>query len=110
MPRILLVEDDEMNRDMLSRRLTRKGYEVSFAIDGRQGLAMVLRADPRQGPAQTSREPLEFIPEGIGRRIRSGATPARTWASGGPGCRSGRPARLRSGWIGPGREESGWQA
>jgi CheY-like chemotaxis protein len=43
MPRILLVEDNEMNRDMLSRRLTRKGYEVSIAIDGRQGLAMALR-------------------------------------------------------------------
>ncbi len=43
MPRILLVEDNEMNRDMLSRRLARKGYEVSIAIDGRQGLAMALR-------------------------------------------------------------------
>jgi two-component system, cell cycle response regulator DivK len=43
MPRILLVEDNEMNRDMLSRRLTRKGYEVSIAIDGRQGLSMALR-------------------------------------------------------------------
>lgn len=43
MPRILLVEDNEMNRDMLSRRLSRKGYEVSIAIDGQQGLAMALR-------------------------------------------------------------------
>jgi CheY-like chemotaxis protein len=43
MPRILLVEDNEMNRDMLSRRLARKGYEVSIAIDGRQGLSMALR-------------------------------------------------------------------
>ena len=43
MPRILLVEDNEMNRDMLSRRLSRKGYEVSIAIDGQQGLAMSLR-------------------------------------------------------------------
>ena len=102
-PRIMLVEDNEMNHDMLSRRLTRKGYEVSIAIDRRQGLAMALRGGSRQGPPQTSREPLEFVPEGVGRRIRSGATPARTWASGGPGCRSGRPARLRSGWIGPGR-------
>ena len=38
MPRILLVEDNEMNRDMLSRRLSRKGYEVSIAIDGHQGV------------------------------------------------------------------------
>jgi CheY-like chemotaxis protein len=34
----LLVEDNEMNRDMLSRRLERKGYEVELAVDGRQGV------------------------------------------------------------------------
>jgi CheY-like chemotaxis protein len=39
MPRILLVEDNEMNRDMLSRRLQRKGYTVLIAVDGEQGLA-----------------------------------------------------------------------
>lgn len=39
MPRILLVEDNEMNRDMLSRRLQRKGYSVIIAVDGEQGLA-----------------------------------------------------------------------
>lgn len=38
MPKILLVEDNEMNRDMLSRRLTRKGYEVVIAFDGAQGM------------------------------------------------------------------------
>jgi two-component system cell cycle response regulator DivK len=38
--KILLVEDNEMNRDMLSRRLTRKGYEVVMALDGGQGVAM----------------------------------------------------------------------
>ncbi|MCE7875252.1 response regulator [bacterium CPR1] len=38
MPRILLVEDNENNRDMLSRRLLRKGYEVILAEDGRQAL------------------------------------------------------------------------
>ncbi len=38
MPRILLVEDNEMNRDMLSRRLERKGYEVVMAIDGQEGI------------------------------------------------------------------------
>jgi CheY-like chemotaxis protein len=37
--RILLIEDNEMNRDMLSRRLTRKGYEVVIAVDGEDGLA-----------------------------------------------------------------------
>ncbi|PYT80697.1 MAG: two-component system response regulator [Acidobacteria bacterium] len=37
MPKILLVEDNEMNRDMLSRRLERKGYRVVLAQDGRQG-------------------------------------------------------------------------
>ena len=40
MPKILLVEDNEMNRDMLSRRLARKGYEVAMAVDGREGVAM----------------------------------------------------------------------
>jgi two-component system cell cycle response regulator DivK len=40
MSKILLVEDNELNRDMLSRRLTRKGYDVSVAPDGRQGVAM----------------------------------------------------------------------
>ena len=39
MPKILLVEDNEMNRDMLSRRLERKGYEVAIAVDGGEGLA-----------------------------------------------------------------------
>jgi CheY-like chemotaxis protein len=38
MPRLLLVEDNEMNRDMLSRRLERKGYEVFLAVDGQQGV------------------------------------------------------------------------
>ena len=40
MAKILLVEDNEMNRDMLSRRLERKGYSVVIAIDGAQGVAM----------------------------------------------------------------------
>lgn len=38
MVKILLVEDNEMNRDMLSRRLERKGYEVEIAIDGQEGV------------------------------------------------------------------------
>jgi two-component system cell cycle response regulator DivK len=42
MPIILLVEDNEMNRDMLSRRLMRKGYEVLLAVDGQQGIDMCL--------------------------------------------------------------------
>ena len=39
MAKILLVEDNEDNRDMLSRRLERKGYEVVIAVDGAQGVA-----------------------------------------------------------------------
>jgi CheY-like chemotaxis protein len=39
MATILLVEDNEMNRDMLSRRLVRKGYEVIIAVDGAEGVA-----------------------------------------------------------------------
>jgi CheY-like chemotaxis protein len=38
--RILLVEDNEMNRDMLSRRLRKRGYEVVVAVDGEQGVAL----------------------------------------------------------------------
>jgi two-component system, cell cycle response regulator DivK len=46
MTRILLVEDNEMNRDMLSRRLIRSGYEVSLAMDGQQGADMALSEQP----------------------------------------------------------------
>jgi two-component system cell cycle response regulator DivK len=46
MPRILLVEDNEMNRDMLSRRLIRNGYEVVIAVDGQQGVDMALSERP----------------------------------------------------------------
>jgi CheY-like chemotaxis protein len=38
MAKILLVEDNEMNRDMLSRRLLRRGFEVSVAVDGQEGV------------------------------------------------------------------------
>ncbi len=40
MPKVLIVEDNEMNRDMLSRRLERRGFDVVIAIDGAQGVAM----------------------------------------------------------------------
>jgi CheY-like chemotaxis protein len=40
MPIILLVEDNEMNRDMLSRRLQRRGYDVLLAMDGEEGIAI----------------------------------------------------------------------
>ena len=46
MPKILLVEDNEMNQDMLARRLTRKGYEVVIAADGGQGVAMARSEAP----------------------------------------------------------------
>lgn len=44
--KILLVEDDEMNRDMLSRRLMKRGYDVVIATDGEHGLAMARSARP----------------------------------------------------------------
>jgi two-component system cell cycle response regulator DivK len=44
--KILLVEDDEMNRDMLSRRLIKRGYEVVIAIDGGQGVEMARSESP----------------------------------------------------------------
>lgn len=46
MTKILLVEDNEMNRDMLSRRLQRKGYEVVMAADGGEGVAMAASERP----------------------------------------------------------------
>ena len=46
MPKILLVEDNEMNRDLLSRRLKRKGYQVVFAHDGGQGHDMAFSESP----------------------------------------------------------------
>ena len=46
MAKILLVEDNEMNRDMLSRRLQRRGHEVLVAVDGAQGLELARSAGP----------------------------------------------------------------
>ena len=46
MSKILLVEDNEMNRDMLSRRLTKKGFEVVIAINGQEGVDMASSENP----------------------------------------------------------------
>jgi|SRR6185369_3591987 len=46
MTKVLLVEDNEMNRDMLSRRLIRKGYEIVIAVDGEQAVAMARSEAP----------------------------------------------------------------
>jgi CheY-like chemotaxis protein len=46
MARILLVEDNEMNRDMLSRRLERRGHEVVIAVDGGQGVELARSEHP----------------------------------------------------------------
>lgn len=46
MKRILIVEDNEMNRDVLSRRLARRGYDVLLALDGPHGLAMAAMHGP----------------------------------------------------------------
>ena len=46
MSKILLVEDNEMNRDMLSRRLERKGFEVVIAVDGQDGVTMAASEKP----------------------------------------------------------------
>jgi CheY-like chemotaxis protein len=46
MPKILLVEDNEDNRDMLSRRLGKKGYEVVIAVDGEEGCRLALTEKP----------------------------------------------------------------
>ena len=46
MAKVLLVEDNEMNRDMLSRRLQKRGYEVVTAVDGREGLTLAQSEAP----------------------------------------------------------------
>jgi CheY-like chemotaxis protein len=46
MVKILLVEDNEMNRDMLSRRLAKRGFEVLMAVDGAEGVAMARSVNP----------------------------------------------------------------
>jgi len=46
MPKILLVEDNEMNRDMLSRRLEKRGYTLAIAVDGGAGVAMAKSEQP----------------------------------------------------------------
>ena len=46
MAKVLLVEDNEMNRDMLSRRLIRRGFEVVFAVDGQQGVDLARSEKP----------------------------------------------------------------
>ena len=46
MSKILVVEDNEMNRDMLTRRLERKGFEVVIAIDGKAGIDMASSSNP----------------------------------------------------------------
>ena len=46
MPKILVVEDNEMNRDMLARRLIRRGYDVLIAEDGERGMAMAAAERP----------------------------------------------------------------
>lgn len=46
MPKILLVEDNEMNRDMLARRLEKRGYAVVIAVDGQSGVALARAEKP----------------------------------------------------------------
>jgi len=46
MTKILLVEDNEMNRDMLSRRLTRNGFEVVIAVNGQEGVDLAVSEQP----------------------------------------------------------------
>src|SRR6267378_7757402 len=46
MAKILIVEDNEMNRDMLSRRLIRRGYQIAMAVDGAEGIAAARTENP----------------------------------------------------------------
>ena len=62
MPKILLIEDNEMNRDMLSRRLERKGFQVCSALDGPAGIAA----------ARTERPDLILMDVGLGLGMMDG--------------------------------------
>ncbi len=46
MPKVLLVEDNEINRDMLCRRLIRRGFEITIAVDGAEGIKMAQSTQP----------------------------------------------------------------
>lgn len=46
MPKILVVEDNELNRDMLTRRLARRGFDALVAVDGRQGVEIAMEQQP----------------------------------------------------------------
>ena len=116
MVKILLIEDNEMNRDMLSRRLTKRGYEVVVAVDGRQGVekarserpALVLmdmslpvldgweatrelRADPSPGRSRSSRSLRMPWRATARKRSRRGATTSTR----SPSSSSGSSARSR---------------
>jgi CheY-like chemotaxis protein len=98
MPKILLVEDNEMNRDMLSRRLERKGFTVVCAVDGHDGLARArigacleksrhappLFAVSRRRPAgkalHVARQPGRAVERHLGGRLRCARPIARSAA------------------------------
>ena len=75
MKRILIVEDNEMNRDVLSRRLARRGYDVLLAADGPHGLAMAATQRPGpdpDGPGPAGDRRLGVRAAAEGRRRRRG--------------------------------------
>ena len=75
MARILIVEDNEMNRDMLSRRLERKGYSVVIAVDGGEGVAKAASESPDVILMDMSLPVLDGWE--ATRRIKAGAATAR---------------------------------
>ena len=75
MIRILLVEDNELNRDMLSRRLQKRGYDVVMAVDGEQGVAEAQAAMPALILMDMSLPGLDGWE--ATRRIKAGAQTAR---------------------------------
>jgi two-component system, cell cycle response regulator DivK len=74
MPKILLVEDNELNRDMLSRRLLRKGYEVVMAVDGEEGVRLAEAERPELILMDISLPVLDGYQ--ATRRLKAGATTA----------------------------------
>ncbi len=91
MTKILLVEDNEMNRDMLSRRLSRNGFEVLIAVNGQEGVDLALAERPALILMDMSLPVLDGWE--ATRRVKADPRPPRSRSSRSPPMRWRRTAR-----------------